>query len=71
MRPTWACSISVSPHVGETVVVAAASGAVGSVVGQIAKHRGCHVVGIAWGVDKCRFVGVLPASLHEIPSLAR
>ena len=44
------------PQAGETVVVAAASGAVGSAVGQIAKHRGCHVVGIAGGVDKCRFV---------------
>ncbi|WP_295393269.1 NADP-dependent oxidoreductase [uncultured Thiodictyon sp.] len=44
------------PQAGETVVVAAASGAVGSVVGQIAKHRGCHVVGIAGGAEKCRFV---------------
>jgi NADPH-dependent curcumin reductase CurA len=44
------------PKVGETVVVAAASGAVGSVVGQIAKHKGCRVVGIAGGADKCRFV---------------
>ncbi len=44
------------PTAGETVVVAAASGAVGSVVGQIAKIRGCHVVGIAGGKDKCRYV---------------
>jgi NADPH-dependent curcumin reductase CurA len=44
------------PKVGETVVVAAASGAVGSVVGQIAKLEGCHVVGIAGGSEKCRFV---------------
>src|SRR5207253_7224995 len=44
------------PHAGETVVVAAASGAVGSVVGQIAKIRGCRVVGIAGGEQKCRFV---------------
>ena len=44
------------PRAGETVVVAAASGAVGSVVGQIAKHKGCRVVGIAGGTDKCRFV---------------
>jgi hypothetical protein len=41
---------------GETVVVAAASGAVGSVVGQIAKIKGCHAVGIAGGIEKCRFV---------------
>jgi len=44
------------PVAGETVVVAAASGAVGSVVGQIAKIKGCYVVGIAGGEDKCRYV---------------
>jgi NADPH-dependent curcumin reductase len=44
------------PKPGETVVVAAASGAVGSVVGQIAKIKGCRAVGIAGGGDKCRFV---------------
>jgi NADPH-dependent curcumin reductase len=44
------------PAAGETVVVAAASGAVGSVVGQIAKIKGCYVVGIAGGGDKCRYV---------------
>jgi NADPH-dependent curcumin reductase len=44
------------PQPGETVVVAAASGAVGSVVGQIAKIKGCRVVGIAGGQQKCRFV---------------
>jgi NADPH-dependent curcumin reductase CurA len=44
------------PKPGETVVVAAASGAVGSVVGQIAKIKGCRAVGIAGGADKCRFV---------------
>jgi len=44
------------PKPGETVVVAAASGAVGSVVGQVARLKGCHVVGIAGGVDKCRYV---------------
>ncbi|PIJ48728.1 NADP-dependent oxidoreductase [Erwinia sp. OLTSP20] len=43
------------PQAGETVVVAAASGAVGSVVGQIARLKGCHVVGIAGGAKKCRF----------------
>ena len=44
------------PKPGETVVVAAASGAVGSVVGQIAKIKGCKAVGIAGGTEKCRFV---------------
>ena len=44
------------PVAGETVVVAAASGAVGSVVGQIAKIKSCTVVGIAGGQDKCRYV---------------
>jgi NADPH-dependent curcumin reductase CurA len=44
------------PKAGETVVVAAASGAVGAVVGQIAKLQGCRVVGIAGGAGKCRFV---------------
>ncbi|KCB27550.1 NADP-dependent oxidoreductase [Bordetella hinzii] len=43
------------PKPGETVVVAAASGAVGSVVGQVARIKGCRVVGIAGGVDKCRY----------------
>ncbi|MGA2187219.1 MAG: NADP-dependent oxidoreductase [Steroidobacteraceae bacterium] len=41
------------PRAGETVVVAAATGAVGSVVGQIAKIKGCRVVGIAGGAEKC------------------
>lgn len=44
------------PQPGETVVVASASGAVGSVVGQIAKLRGARVVGLAGGLDKCRYV---------------
>jgi len=44
------------PVAGETVVVAAASGAVGSVVGQIARIKGCTVVGIAGGEEKCRYV---------------
>ena len=44
------------PKPGETVVVSAASGAVGSIVGQIAKLKGCRVVGIAGGAEKCRFL---------------
>jgi len=44
------------PKSGETVVVSAASGAVGSVVGQIAKIKGCRAVGIAGGPEKCAYV---------------
>ncbi|MGK2897956.1 MAG: NADP-dependent oxidoreductase [Burkholderiaceae bacterium] len=44
------------PVAGKTVTVSAASGAVGSAVGQLAKARGCRAVGIAGGVDKCRYV---------------
>lgn len=46
----------IAPKAGETVVVSAASGAVGSAVGQLAKVRGCRAVGIAGGADKCRYV---------------
>src|SRR5258706_2502467 len=45
-----------TPKAGETVVVSAASGAVGSLVGQIAKIKGCRVVGIAGGPEKCKYV---------------
>jgi len=44
------------PKPGETVVVAAASGPVGATVGQIAKIKGCRVVGIAGGAEKCKHV---------------
>jgi len=44
------------PKAGETVVVSAASGAVGSAVGQIAKLKGCRAVGIAGGRQKCDYV---------------
>jgi len=46
----------IQPKAGETLVVSAASGAVGSVVGQLAKLRGCRVVGIAGGAAKCAHV---------------
>ncbi|MEO8124397.1 MAG: NADP-dependent oxidoreductase [Burkholderiales bacterium] len=46
----------IEPKAGETVVVSAASGAVGSVVGQLAKQRGCRAVGLAGGPEKCRYV---------------
>jgi NADPH-dependent curcumin reductase CurA len=44
------------PQAGETLVVAAASGAVGAVVGQIAKIKGCRVIGVAGSEDKCDYV---------------
>ncbi len=44
------------PKAGETVVISGAAGAVGSVAGQIARIKGCHVVGIAGGADKCRYL---------------
>ncbi|MCD0416543.1 NADP-dependent oxidoreductase [Rubrivivax sp. JA1024] len=46
----------IAPKPGQTVVVSAASGAVGSVVGQLAKARGCRVVGYAGGAAKCAYV---------------
>jgi NADPH-dependent curcumin reductase CurA len=46
----------IAPKAGETIVVSAASGAVGSVVGQLAKGLGCRVVGLAGGPDKCKAV---------------
>lgn len=62
------------PKAGETVVVAAASGAVGSVVGQVAKLKGCRVVGIAGGEAKCRYVidelGFDACLDHRSPSFA-
>ena len=44
------------PVAGETVVVSGAAGATGSVVGQIAKIKGCRAVGIAGGAEKCRWL---------------
>jgi NADPH-dependent curcumin reductase len=44
------------PKPGETVVVSCAAGAVGTIVGQIAKIKGCRAVGIAGGAEKCRYV---------------
>ncbi|NRO97526.1 zinc-binding dehydrogenase [Paraburkholderia sp. NMBU_R16] len=46
----------IAPWAGQTIVVSAASGAVGSVVGQLAKLAGCRAVGIAGGAEKCRYV---------------
>jgi len=62
------------PQPGETVVVAAASGAVGSAVGQIAKLKGARAIGIAGGADKCRYVkdelGFDDCIDHRDPDLA-
>jgi NADPH-dependent curcumin reductase CurA len=46
----------IQPKAGETIVVDAASGAVGGVVGQLAKARGCRAVGLAGGPEKCAYV---------------
>jgi len=63
------------PKAGETLVVAAASGAVGSAVGQIAKIRGCRVIGIAGSIEKCTFVtntfGFDACINHRQPDLAK
>ncbi|OZG72794.1 NADP-dependent oxidoreductase [Hahella sp. CCB-MM4] len=62
------------PKAGETVVVAAATGAVGSLVGQIAKLKGCKVVGIAGGEEKCRSaveeLGFDACIDHKAPDMA-
>jgi NADPH-dependent curcumin reductase CurA len=62
------------PKPGETVVVAAAAGPVGSAVGQIAKIKGCRAVGIAGGPDKCRYLieelGFDAVVDHRSPTLA-
>jgi NADPH-dependent curcumin reductase CurA len=62
------------PKPGETVVVSAASGAVGSVVGQIAKEKRCRVVGVAGGPAKCAYVtgelGFDACVDHRAPGLA-
>jgi NADPH-dependent curcumin reductase CurA len=47
------------PQAGETVVVSGAAGAVGAVVGQIAKIKGCRAVGIAGGAEKCAYLRTL------------
>jgi NADPH-dependent curcumin reductase CurA len=63
------------PQAGETLVVAAASGAVGSVVGQVAKLKGLKVVGVAGGADKCRYVvdelGFDACVDHKSPTFAQ
>ncbi|WGK60438.1 NADP-dependent oxidoreductase [Halopseudomonas sp. SMJS2] len=62
------------PKAGETVVVAAATGPVGSVVGQVAKLKGCRVIGIAGGPDKCAYavdeLGFDACLDHKLDSLA-
>ncbi|KRB86373.1 hypothetical protein ASE00_06585 [Sphingomonas sp. Root710] len=52
----WGLTAIGKPRAGETLVVSAAAGAVGSVVGQAGRLLGCRVIGIAGGTDKCRYV---------------
>ena len=63
------------PRAGETVVVSAASGAVGAIVGQIARIKGARAVGIAGGPDKCKYVkdelGFDDCVDHRDPALAQ
>jgi len=69
----------IEPKAGQTVVMSAASGAVGSAVGVLAKQRGCRAVGIAGGPDKCAYVqqelgfdACIDYKQHaDAPSLAR
>ncbi len=67
--------VQCQPRPGETVVVSAASGGVGQVVGQLAKLRGCRVVGIAGPEEKCAFVreelGFTACVSHRDPDLPR
>jgi NADPH-dependent curcumin reductase len=62
------------PQPGETVVVSAAAGAVGAIVGQLAKIKGCHVIGIAGAQEKCDYVvnelGFDECISHYQPDLA-
>jgi NADPH-dependent curcumin reductase len=74
MTAWWGLMKIGKPKAGETVVVSAASGAVGSVVGQLAKVHGCRAVGIAGGKDKCDYVrrelGFDECIDHRDPNLA-
>jgi NADPH-dependent curcumin reductase len=63
------------PRPGETVVVSAAAGAVGAIVGQLAKIKGCRVIGIAGAAEKCAYVvdelGFDECVSHREPDLAQ
>jgi len=66
--------VQCQPSAGETAVVSAASGGVGQIAGQLAKLRGCRVVGIAGKPEKCRYVvdelGFDACVSHQSPSFA-
>jgi NADPH-dependent curcumin reductase CurA len=65
---------TIQPRAGETVVVSAATGAVGTVVGQLAKAKGARAVGIAGGPEKCKFaieeLGYDACADHKAPDFA-
>jgi NADPH-dependent curcumin reductase CurA len=65
----------IQPKAGETVVVSAATGAVGTVVGQLAKAKGARAVGIAGGPDKCKFaideLGYDACADHKAPDFVQ
>ena len=65
----------IAPKAGETIVVSAATGAVGTVVGQLAKRAGCRVVGVAGGPEKCAWaeseLGLDMCVDHRSPTFAQ
>ncbi len=65
----------IAPKAGETVLVSAATGAVGSVVGQLARHAGARAVGIAGGKEKCAYavkeLGYAACADHKSPQFAQ
>jgi hypothetical protein len=64
----------IAPKAGETILVSAATGAVGSVVGQLAKESGAHAIGIAGGREKCAYaveeLGYAACVDHKSPNFA-
>ncbi|MGE4304180.1 MAG: NADP-dependent oxidoreductase [Novosphingobium sp.] len=72
-RTAWFGLDLAHPKAGETLLVSAASGPVGSVVGQLAKRRGLRAIGIAGGAEKCAYVESLGFDVcldHRLPDLA-
>ncbi len=73
-RSAWVGLMLAEPKAGETMLVSAASGPVGSVAGQLGKRRGLKVIGIAGGAEKCAYVeqalGFDACLDHRLPDLA-